>query len=426
VKRKRSILFVLLVVALLSFSMLPSGVQGQESINIVFLTFESPVLTASFWDTGIDAALETLPDNITVERIVSPGIDRTTYAKELLASDQFPDVLQSINTQEFVDAELLQAWDSAWVEEHFIIPYGNALNGQVWQAPTNAQVIPYVFYNKAIFEEVGVVPPTTWAELLDVSQKLEDAGYKVFQTCGAADAWCTSIMPSGIISAEVLGTTPDWVAQRKEGGVAFADEAMVTAFEHYQDLVEEGWVDTGDLGVDYASANRSFIDGEAAMYPMGSWFLQQAANEAEFEVGVFLMPREDGAQIVPFNVGGGTHVSAISENPEEAMLFAQAFALEPSTLAALIENDSAFPLLKGMTIEDYGVTVSDLFLEGYSYVEKEGTSQVDAFAWVNNDSALLAGVTDELYVAIQNIILGEDVQTEMENIDTFWDRAAER
>src|SRR6266567_4674040 len=76
----------------------------------------------------INAALATLPkdSNITVQRIVSPGIDRSTYAKQLLASDQFPDILQSINTQDFIDANLLIPWDSKWIEDHFIIPDGNA------------------------------------------------------------------------------------------------------------------------------------------------------------------------------------------------------------------------------------------------------------------------------------------------------------
>src|SRR5260221_4477725 len=132
------------------------------------------------------------------------------------------------------------------------------------------------------------------------------------------------------------------------------------------------------------------------MSPMGSWYLQEACKLAKFNVGIFLMPRNDGKLVVPFNVGGGTHVSALSKHPKEAMEFAEAFALEPSVLAALIESDSAFPLIKGKTLDDYGVKVSDLFKEGYAYAEKSGTAKVDAFAWVNNDSALIAGITDEV------------------------------
>lgn len=424
--RKRLALLMLLIlsVSVLSFA-LPVAAQ-DEPVELVFLTFESPVLTAEFWDNAVAAALETLPDNITVRRIVSPGIDRTTYAKQLLASGQFPDVLQSINTQDFVDAGVLQAWDSAWIEANFTIPYGNALQGQVWQAPTNAQIIPFVFYNKDIFAEVGVEPPTTWDEFLSVSQAVLDAGYKPFQMCGAADAWCTSIMPSGVVSANLLATTPDWVSQRIAGETTFAGTEMVGALTQFKELVDRGFVDADDLGVDYASANRTFIEGGAAMYAMGSWFLAQAANEAQFEVGVFLMPGANGQQIVPFNVGGGTHVSAVSAHPEEAMLFAQALALETSFLGSLIENDAAFPLITGKSLEDYNVTVSDLFLEGYGYVGLPDAAQVDAFAWVNNDSALIAGVTDAFAQAVQNIMLGSDVTAEAARLDEIWNESAER
>ena len=50
--------------------------------------FESPVLTAEYWDNTIADTLKHagLEGKATVKKIVSPGIDRTTYAKQLLAS----------------------------------------------------------------------------------------------------------------------------------------------------------------------------------------------------------------------------------------------------------------------------------------------------------------------------------------------------
>src|SRR5258708_16398455 len=159
---------------------------------------------------------------------------------------------------------------------------------------------------------------------------------------------------------------------------------------------------------------------------MGSWYLPEASSKAKFKVGIFLMPRNDGKVVVPFNVGGGTHVSALSKHPAEAMQFAQAFALEPSVLAALIQSDSAFPLVKGLTLDDYHVTVSDLFKQGFSYTTKTGTSKVDAFGWVNNDSALIAGLTDEFAKTSQNIILGKYVASEMARLDGIWDKTAAR
>ena len=152
--------------------------------------FESPVLTAEYWDKNIADAIKNagLEGKVTVKKIVSPGIDRTTYAKQLLASGQLPDIMQSINTQEFIDAGILTPWDSKWVEDNYLIPYGNALQGKVWQAPAGAQIIPFFFYNTEMFEKAGVKPPTNWAEFQDVVKKLKDAGFKPLQLVGGGDA----------------------------------------------------------------------------------------------------------------------------------------------------------------------------------------------------------------------------------------------
>src|SRR5258708_191479 len=281
IKKTRS---VLMTVVLLSLSlMLLQPISAAEPVKLVFLTFETPALTATYWDNAINASLASLPkdSNITVQRIVSPGIDRSTYAKQLLASDQFPDILQSINTQDFVTGNLLTPWDSKWIEAHFVIPYGNALGGKVWQAPTNSQIIPFVFYNKDIFDKVGVKPPTTWDEFVSVATKIKAAGFKPLLTCGAGDAWCSSILPSGIISADLLGTTPDWVAQRYAGKVKFSDANMSAAFGKYKSLVDAGVIDSGDLGVDYATTNKTFEAGNVAMYAMANCYLPEASKLAQ-------------------------------------------------------------------------------------------------------------------------------------------------
>jgi ABC-type glycerol-3-phosphate transport system substrate-binding protein len=403
-------------------------VPAAEKVELTWLVFESPVLTSAFWDAAIADSLKSanIP-NLTVKRINTPGIDRSTYAKQLIASGIVPDLMQSINTQDFVDSGLLMPWDQKWCEDHFVLPMGSALGGKIWQAPTNSQIIPFVFYNKDIFNKVGVQVPTNWAQFQDVVKKLKAAGYKPLQVVGAGDGiWASGMTLSGIVSADVLASTPNWVAQRKAGKVKFSDSNMAAAFAKFKWLVDNGGIDKADLGVAYADANQAFIDQKAAMYFMGSWFLSQAGKDAKFNTGVFLFPRDDGKVVVPFNVGGGIHMSAKTQHPTEMQAFAKAAALSPAMMKDLIEKDGAFPMVKGMTLANYGVTVSDLFKQGYSYVGKDGTTVVDAFAWVNNDSALLAGMTDEFNKSAQSIINGTDITAELARLDKVWDQAAKK
>ncbi|HEY2948080.1 MAG TPA: ABC transporter substrate-binding protein, partial [Micromonosporaceae bacterium] len=83
--------------ALLAAATLGACSVGEEkSTNttkkeITFLVFETPNLTPQYWDAAIKRVTDKYPD-ITVKKLVSPDQDRTTYAKQLLTSGQFPDV----------------------------------------------------------------------------------------------------------------------------------------------------------------------------------------------------------------------------------------------------------------------------------------------------------------------------------------------
>jgi multiple sugar transport system substrate-binding protein/raffinose/stachyose/melibiose transport system substrate-binding protein len=398
-------------------------------VEISWMVFETPALTASFWDGVIQEGIKNsgVP-GLTVKKLVSPGSDRTAYAKQLIAAGTEPDIMQSISTQDFVDSGLLQPWDQKWCEDNFILPMATSINGNIWQAPTNSQIIPFVFYNKDIFNKVGVSVPKTWTEFQDVVKKLKAAGIKPIQMVGAGDAgWAAAFTLEGIISADVLGTTPDWAKQRKAGTVKFTDANMAAALNKYKWLVDNGAFDKADLGVGFADANSAFGEGKAAMYFMGSWFLQYAAiKNAKFEPGVFLFPRDDGKQIVPFSVGGGIHLSSKSPHMAEAEAFAKAVALSPSFMKTLIETDGAISMVKGMTIDKYGATVTPVYKAAMNYVGKDGLTNVDAFDWVNNDFALAPGMQAEINKTAQAIVNGADVQSELARLDKAWDLASQK
>jgi len=398
-------------------------------VEISWMVFETPALTASFWDNVIaNGVKDSGVPGLTVKKLVTPGPDRTAYAKQLIAAGTEPDIMQSISTQDFVDSGLLQPWDEQWVKDHFILPMATSINGKIWQAPTNSQIIPFVFYNKDLFKQAGVDVPKTWADFQNVVTKLKAAGIKPIQIVGAGDGgWASAFTLEGIISADVLGTTPDWAQKRKAGTVKFTDADMTAAFAKYKWLVDNGAFDKADLGVGFADANTAFGSGKAAMYFMGSWFLQyDAVKNAKFEPGVFLFPRDDGKQIVPFSVGGGIHISSKSAHPAETMAFAEAVALSPSFMKTLIETDGAISMVKGMTVEKYGATVTNVYKEAMNFVGQDSMTNVDAFDWVNNDFALAAGMQGEINKSAQAIVTGTDVKSELTRLDKAWDLASQK
>ena len=402
--------------------------EEPEEVVLRMMVFESPALTAEYWDNAIAQALELVPDYITVEKITSPSLDRDAYAKQLQATDQFPDMLMAVTISDFAQAGLLTPFDEDFLQENFIVPDGAMTDGVSYHPPNGAQIIPFIFYNKAIFEEVGVEVPTTYAEFVAVSQAIKDAGHTPILMCGA-EPWCGSFPVVALFSADVFGDDPDWMLKKKAGEVNFSDDNVVAAFQKFQDLVNTGLIDEGGLGTDFATANQAFYDGEAAMYFQGSWFIGYMEPEVSANTGVFLLPQDDGDIYVPIYVGGGTRMSALSDHPEELKMFAEAFASNPNALKTNIELDALFPMLKGITMEDwindYGVEVSDLFIESFEgYVLNEEAKKVSTFTWSNNDDDVIAGMKAEIYTAIQNIFLGADVAEEMARLDQLWEEAA--
>ncbi|RMF00563.1 MAG: extracellular solute-binding protein [Chloroflexi bacterium] len=378
------------------------------------------MLDAAFWHEVIDAVLADMDANIKVEW--SSTADRDNYARQLAATDQFPDIPFAVTVADFAEAGLLTPFDQEYLDENFILPNASKINGKAWAPPVGAQLIPLVFYNKAIFEKVGVEVPTTWDEFMAVSQALLDAGYVPQQMC-AAEPWCASFPGVGLVSQNVFGDDPEWMLKRKAGEVHFSDPEFVAAMQKLADMVEAGYIDgPAALGTDFATANQAFYDGEVPMYMQGSWFIAYPPEDMGFEMGAFVLPRDDGKIIPSIYVGGGTRVSAVSEHPKELMMFAKEFEKNMTAMHMFVQSDAMFPMLKNKTIEDYNVDLPDLFYDYYNnVVANDDVEKVAAFTWANNDLDPIPGWKDEFYASIQNILLGADVEAEMARLDQVWD-----
>ena len=391
------------------------------STTLTYLTFETPSLTASFWDTSIANAQKSVP-GVTIKKLVAPSTDRDAYAKQLQASGQFPDLLQSITPATFARAGLLKPYDQGWVDANFLLPKGNAYKGNVYIPPTNSQIIPMVFYNKTLFAKAGVGgPPKTWPEFMAACAKLKAAGITPLEL-GGGDPFAASMPLTGILSADVLGKNPSWLQDRYAGKVKFTDANVQTAVAKYRALAKNAYFEDGALGVKYADSITNFTAGKAAMYMMGSWFLGSVPKEHAADFGAFMTPTDDGSLVVPFAVGGSMAISAKTPAPDKATAFAQAWSLDPANYKALIEGDGAFPMLKGKTLADYNVDVTQVFKDSYAYVLNQNT-KVSAFGWATNDDSMPSGLSDDYYAASQALYNSGDITGQMAKLDAAWDKA---
>lgn len=193
----------------------PSQVASPTAspAEISFLVFETPNLTADYWDKAIKRFTDKHP-NITVTKITSPDIDRTKYAKQLLATGQFPDVFIALNVAEFAESGALLALPEDRLQD-FMQPMAGAVDGKQLLTPWGSQAIPLIYYNADVFEQLGLSEPNNWAEFLALAETIKGAGKTALLAGGGNAPWASSILLDGIISVDVLGTQPDWLSRRK-------------------------------------------------------------------------------------------------------------------------------------------------------------------------------------------------------------------
>jgi multiple sugar transport system substrate-binding protein/raffinose/stachyose/melibiose transport system substrate-binding protein len=406
---------VLLLAACSSSPSQSASGTSSKKVTLTYLTFLTPDLTAQFWSKSIAAAQKSVP-GVTIKQDVDPTTDRDTYAKQLLQAGEFPDLLESITPSLYTSAALLTPYPSSWINANFILP--NTIKGEDYIPPTNSQIIPLVYYNKALFSKAGVTPPTTWAAFMADCAKLKAHGIVPIEL-GGKDSFAAAMPLTGALSADVLGSDPKWIQQRYAGTVKFSDSDVVAAATKMRTLVTDNYFEPDALSVSYAQSITNFNAGDAAMYPMGSWYLGSIPKNEWSNIGVFPWPTNNGSLVIPFSVGGSMAVSSKTSDSAAAFKFAESWSLNPDNLKSLISGDGAFPMIKGKPLASYGLTLSPAFNDSYSYVTNTNT-KVSSMSWATNDDALPGNVTNDFDAAAQALFSTSNVQGQMQQLDQDW------
>ena len=248
----------------------------------------------------VDAGEDQIPDVF----IVSPGPNLTTYVDNGTAA-----VLN-----DYLDAD---GWKDTFASDAVFSPY----DGKIYAVPLNIAAA-CVFYNTEMFEEAGAEVPTTFDELLEACQKLQDAGFTPI-TISAGTAWCLSMLAGylcdreGVDLAAIAAGDESW---NNEKTVA-AGEKLIELSKYFQPTAS---TDSNDV------ATSLLYDEEAAILIQGSWAIGQingANPDFEDICGVFQFPAVEGGND-PNRViakSDSLAMSAYSKCPEGAIALIKYF-----------------------------------------------------------------------------------------------------
>ncbi|MGW7609403.1 ABC transporter substrate-binding protein [Streptomyces sp. NPDC054766] len=202
------------------------------------------------------------------------------------------------------------------------------LDGKNYGVPMRGMQPVILFYNKTVFEENKLQPPTTWDQLLDINTKLKKANITPF-ALGGADIW-PELMWLEYLVDRIGG--PQVFDKIKNGDAsAWGDPAVLKAAQTVKQLIDDGAFGKGYSSVGYGNggAPAVFAKGKAAMHLMGSWeYSTQLGKFPDFakkNLGWCAFPQiEGGAGDIRNVVGNPTNywsVNARTSSKDAAIAF---------------------------------------------------------------------------------------------------------
>lgn len=184
-----------------------------------------------------------------------------------------------------------------------------------------ASVMAGFFYNKDIFDKLGLKVPQTQDEFIQVLDKIKaDGTYAPLAMGGAgADAWTLSYMGLDSIGPNYWHGMEGYNGLQ-DGTMKATDPQFVAAFKALDSW--QPYLPDGFASVTYADATQMFALGKAAIFPSGSWDIN-AVTANGLDVGVFGPPvAEAGDQrYLQDHPDMGIGINAASKHKDQAKTF---------------------------------------------------------------------------------------------------------
>lgn len=335
-RTSKSLLFTLLIAALLITALAPTAAQEEVTL-VVWDNFTREAEQEMI--EQLHAQFEEAHPGVTIQREAYETSDLTTLAPRALSDEGGPDVLM-VN-QGFsgmgalVEAGLLLPLNDyveqlGWADRYAAGLHarnsfsqdGAEFGGDTIYSISNTAEVVGIYYHKPIFEAAGIEVPSTWEEFEAALATLSDAGHTPI-VFGSLDGWPAIHTWGAIQHAYSSLDEIDAFMYRRDGG-GFDTEANVQAANKMLEWIEAGYFSPGFEGMDYDNATYgAFINQEGAMWLTGSWMtgsILADVEDAENTVGFFLLPSATGEE-VPLTIGGvglGYGIAANSEHPDLA------------------------------------------------------------------------------------------------------------
>jgi len=207
--------------------------------------------------------------------IVSTGGDSALRVLQMRAlSGNPPDIAQikGPDIAEWAKMGMLKKVDniiasSAWTEAlPEVVKQTITYQDNYMAVPINIHRVNWLWLNKAIFEELSLVPPKSWEDFFISADKIKKAGYTALAHGGTS--WQDNQLFESV-ALSLLG------AEKYTQAFVHFDETVLTSDEMVESLKTfkrlNQYIDSKMYGKDWVVVSNTLIDKKAGMLFMGDW-----------------------------------------------------------------------------------------------------------------------------------------------------------
>ncbi|RXZ84152.1 extracellular solute-binding protein [Paenibacillaceae bacterium] len=301
-------------------------------------------------------AKEKADKNIDVKvQLEMPNSDNASQIlKTRLASKDAPDVfaihaineipsfykagyLEDLSGQPFVDKLLESVTPSVTIDD------------KVVALPLETMSWGYL-YNKKIFADLNLTPPTTITEMNQVVEKLKQNNITPFEL-SYKEAWIPQLFLPLSVGARISAGNTDFIERMNKNEGSFTE--MKSMFDIIDLVNANGTPKALEMGGDDGAA--AFANGKAAMWVQGPWYAETILkSNPDLDFGVAALPINDNPNDTLINLGASTSlvVSPTSKNKEVALDFLN-FMLDDEQSNELFQSLKFNPVATNHNYESY-------------------------------------------------------------------------
>lgn len=230
----------------------------------------------------------------------------------------------------------------------------NCRDGKIYASSSEGQLIGY-FYNKELFDQVGIQPATTWEEFFDNCDKLLAAGITPLAMDTADGAWVSMLLMGAM------------VATSGDEGLEFMNtkyptdyniEPVVNAVAEMQKWYQN-YTTLDAVGGAYENAANNFFSGNVAMICNGPWMIGDFSDTSKTpegfdqNVGVATYP---GGFVYDAPIEGMFVTKQDDPALEEAAIAMVKFFTSPESQTLALEMQGMVPAAASVEITDTATT----------------------------------------------------------------------